>query len=297
MSAYARPGDARRGDRAARRGRRAAARGRHRPRAAAVRAARRPARSSTCARCCGAGSSAKGAGLVHRRGDARRRRRRRRAASPSATRRCTRRPGGGIAAAAQSGHGRGQPRPARALLVLPPSRPDLLAERRRHLLRADRRPPQARARGGRLHLGRARPTWPPRCSALDAQVHVRGAGRRAQPAASLELYARPSEAHRSSLQLAPGELIVAVELPAPPDASAYERAGERAAWSFALTGSRGRALRRHAAAGGDRRHERAARCSTRPIRWPASPASSRPAGSASSRARCASARSPASRSR
>jgi xanthine dehydrogenase YagS FAD-binding subunit len=71
--------------------------------------------------------------------------------------------------------------------------------------------------------------------ALDAQVHVRGAdGERSVPIA--ELYARPSEAHRSSLQLARGELITAVELPAPPDASAYERAGERAAWSFALTG-------------------------------------------------------------
>jgi xanthine dehydrogenase YagS FAD-binding subunit len=71
--------------------------------------------------------------------------------------------------------------------------------------------------------------------ALDASVHVTGpAGRRSLPVA--ELYARPSEAHRSSLQLARGELITAVELPAAPDASAYERAGERAAWSFALTG-------------------------------------------------------------
>jgi xanthine dehydrogenase YagS FAD-binding subunit len=71
--------------------------------------------------------------------------------------------------------------------------------------------------------------------ALDAQVRVRGAGgERSLPIA--KLYARPSEAHRSSLQLARGELITAVELPAPPDISAYERAGERAAWSFALTG-------------------------------------------------------------
>jgi CO/xanthine dehydrogenase FAD-binding subunit len=38
------------------------------------------------------------------------------------------------------------------------------------------------------------------------------------------------------VQLARGELITAVELPAAPEASAYERAGERAAWSFALTG-------------------------------------------------------------
>jgi xanthine dehydrogenase YagS FAD-binding subunit len=71
--------------------------------------------------------------------------------------------------------------------------------------------------------------------ALDARVRVTGpGGERSLPIA--ELYARPSEAHRSSVQLARGELITAVELPAPPTASAYERAGERAAWSFALTG-------------------------------------------------------------
>ncbi|MDX6628544.1 MAG: xanthine dehydrogenase YagS FAD-binding subunit [Gaiellales bacterium] len=71
--------------------------------------------------------------------------------------------------------------------------------------------------------------------ALDAQVRITGAGgERSIPIA--ELYARPREDHRSSVQLARGELITAVELPAPPDASAYERAGERAAWSFALTG-------------------------------------------------------------
>jgi xanthine dehydrogenase YagS FAD-binding subunit len=71
--------------------------------------------------------------------------------------------------------------------------------------------------------------------ALDAQVRIQGsAGERRIPIA--ELYGRPSESHRSSVQLARGELIAAVELPAPPDASAYERAGERAAWSFALAG-------------------------------------------------------------
>ena len=79
--------------------------------------------------------------------DARDRRALRRARAGGGTRR--------VAAAAQPGHGRGQPRPARALLVLPPSRPDLLAGRRRHLLRPDRRPPQARPRGRGLHLGRA----------------------------------------------------------------------------------------------------------------------------------------------
>jgi xanthine dehydrogenase YagS FAD-binding subunit len=71
--------------------------------------------------------------------------------------------------------------------------------------------------------------------ALDARVRITGAGReRSIPIA--ELYGRPREDHRSSVQLARGELITAVELPAPPDASAYERAGERAAWTFALAG-------------------------------------------------------------
>ena len=71
--------------------------------------------------------------------------------------------------------------------------------------------------------------------ALDAKVRITGAGgERSIPIA--ELYARPREDHRSSVQLGHGELITAVELPAPPDASAYERAGERAAWTFALAG-------------------------------------------------------------
>jgi xanthine dehydrogenase YagS FAD-binding subunit len=71
--------------------------------------------------------------------------------------------------------------------------------------------------------------------ALDASVRIAGpGGERSLPIA--ELYARPSETHRSAVQLARGELITQVELPAAPSASAYERAGERAAWSFALTG-------------------------------------------------------------
>jgi xanthine dehydrogenase YagS FAD-binding subunit len=74
--------------------------------------------------------------------------------------------------------------------------------------------------------------------ALDATVRITGAGgERSIPIA--ELYARPRTDHRSAVQLARGELITAVELPAPPDASAYERAGERAAWTFALAGIAG----------------------------------------------------------
>jgi xanthine dehydrogenase YagS FAD-binding subunit len=72
-------------------------------------------------------------------------------------------------------------------------------------------------------------------AALGATATVRGpGGERELPL--LDLYARPDDAHRSALRLAPGELIVSLRLPGPPDASRYERAGERAAWSFALVG-------------------------------------------------------------
>ena len=50
----------------------------------------------------------------------------------------------------------------------------------------------------------------------------------------LELYRHPTEDDRSLLSLAAGELVTAVRLPGPPDASAYERVGERAAFSFPL---------------------------------------------------------------
>jgi 4-hydroxybenzoyl-CoA reductase beta subunit len=50
----------------------------------------------------------------------------------------------------------------------------------------------------------------------------------------LELYRRPTEDDRSLLTLQPGEVVTTVRLPAPPDASAYERVGERRAFSFPL---------------------------------------------------------------
>jgi CO/xanthine dehydrogenase FAD-binding subunit len=50
----------------------------------------------------------------------------------------------------------------------------------------------------------------------------------------LELYRRPTGDNRSLLTLTPGEIIAGVRLPPPPDASAYERLGERAAFSFPL---------------------------------------------------------------
>jgi xanthine dehydrogenase YagS FAD-binding subunit len=72
-------------------------------------------------------------------------------------------------------------------------------------------------------------------AALGARVTVRGpSGERELDL--LDLYARPDDAHRTAVRLAPGELIVSALLPEPPDASRYERAGERAAWSFALVG-------------------------------------------------------------
>ncbi len=51
-----------------------------------------------------------------------------------------------------------------------------------------------------------------------------------------DLYRKASAENRSTLALEQGELIVALTVPAAPEASAYARAGERAAWSFALCG-------------------------------------------------------------
>ena len=50
----------------------------------------------------------------------------------------------------------------------------------------------------------------------------------------LDLYRRPTGDNRSLVRLARGELVVAVRLPAPPDASVYLRTGERQAFSFPL---------------------------------------------------------------
>ena len=73
----------------------------------------------------------------------------------------------------------------------------------------------------------------PALAACGARVEIRAAaGARDVPL--LELYRRPTQDDRSLLALGPGELVVAVTLPAPPDASAYERLGERAAFSFPL---------------------------------------------------------------
>ncbi len=55
----------------------------------------------------------------------------------------------------------------------------------------------------------------------------------------LELYRRPTAENRSLVDLRPGELVTAVTLPAAPTASAYLRAGERAAFSFPLVGVAG----------------------------------------------------------
>jgi xanthine dehydrogenase YagS FAD-binding subunit len=50
----------------------------------------------------------------------------------------------------------------------------------------------------------------------------------------LDLYRRPTDANRSLVTLEVGEIVAAVRLPAPPDASVYLRAGERQAFSFPL---------------------------------------------------------------
>jgi CO/xanthine dehydrogenase FAD-binding subunit len=73
----------------------------------------------------------------------------------------------------------------------------------------------------------------PALAACGATVSVRSReGERDVPL--LELYRRPSADDRSLLTLAPGELVTAIHLQAPPAASAYERAGERQAFSFPL---------------------------------------------------------------
>lgn len=50
----------------------------------------------------------------------------------------------------------------------------------------------------------------------------------------LDLYRIPTEENRSLLTLAHGEIVSELRLPAPPQASAYQRLGERRAFSFAL---------------------------------------------------------------
>lgn len=73
----------------------------------------------------------------------------------------------------------------------------------------------------------------PALAACGATVVVRStAGEREQPL--LDLYRKPTGDDRSLLALAAGELVTAVRLPAPPDASAYLRTGERQAFSFPL---------------------------------------------------------------
>jgi xanthine dehydrogenase YagS FAD-binding subunit len=73
----------------------------------------------------------------------------------------------------------------------------------------------------------------PALAACDAVAVVAGPeGERTIPL--LELYRKPSIENRSLLSLAPGELVTAVRLPAPPDRSAYVRTGERRAFSFPL---------------------------------------------------------------
>ena len=50
----------------------------------------------------------------------------------------------------------------------------------------------------------------------------------------LDLYRRPTDANRSLVTLEVGEIVAAVRLPGPPDASVYLRTGARQAFSFPL---------------------------------------------------------------
>jgi CO/xanthine dehydrogenase FAD-binding subunit len=73
----------------------------------------------------------------------------------------------------------------------------------------------------------------PALAASGATVELRSReGARELPL--LDLYRRPTMDNRSLVVLEPGEVVVSVRLPAPPEASAYQRLGERAAFSFPL---------------------------------------------------------------
>ena len=73
----------------------------------------------------------------------------------------------------------------------------------------------------------------PALAACGATVDVRSASG-TRELELLELYRTPTTDNRSLLVLEPGELVVAVHLPEGPDASTYERLGDRAAFSFPL---------------------------------------------------------------
>lgn len=68
--------------------------------------------------------------------------------------------------------------------------------------------------------------------ALDATVTTDGRG----PFPLEELYRRATTDDRATLALGAGEFVTGITVPRAPDASAYVRVGERAAWSFALAG-------------------------------------------------------------
>ena len=136
----------------------------------------------------------------------------------------------------------------------------MLARRRRHLLRADRRAPQAQPRAGRLHL---RPPLRPRARPRRVRRDASCCALRTASAScrcSTSIGGRRRTTARSS-SLEPGELVVAVRLPAPPDASAYLRRRRAAGVLVPARLGRGRApcRRAHARRGGCGEHPAGAR--------------------------------------
>jgi CO/xanthine dehydrogenase FAD-binding subunit len=73
----------------------------------------------------------------------------------------------------------------------------------------------------------------PALAACGATAVVRSSGSEREVPV-LGLYRRPTADDRSLLALEPGELVTAVRLPPPPDASAYLRTAERRAFGFPL---------------------------------------------------------------
>ena len=72
------------------------------------------------------------------------------------------------------------------------------------------------------------------CALLALEAEVTTNLRERLPIA--DLYCTPSGDHRTNLTLADGEFLTLVTVPRAPDASTYERLGERAEFSFALVG-------------------------------------------------------------
>ena len=189
----------------------------------AGRAARRRTRSSTSPASCRAGSRATtiGAGTTLAEIEAS-------AAVPGGAARGL--PARRLAAAPRDGHGRRQPAPVDALLVLAARLP-VPPARRRPLPRPRGRAPRARdLRQRLLRLGAPVRRRRRRCSRSARRVRT---NRRELPVADALPAARRGRPRRDALE--PGEVLLELEVP-PADASVYLKAMDRKRFGFPLVG-------------------------------------------------------------